>query len=76
MQTNIKTSTNEATRMSSRIAEIRDINVIKLNPLKASASLSAWCGFMTSGGCAIFHNRHGTLHVSEILTVKVSVLFI
>lgn len=32
MQTNIKTTANEATRMSSRISEIRDINVIKLIP--------------------------------------------
>lgn len=32
METNIKTTANEATRMSSRISEIRDINVIKLIP--------------------------------------------
>lgn len=32
MQTNMETTANEATRMSSRIAEIRDINVIKLIP--------------------------------------------
>lgn len=32
MQTNRKTTANEATRMSGRISEIRDINVIKLIP--------------------------------------------
>lgn len=32
MQTNRKTMANEATRMSGRISEIRDINVIKLIP--------------------------------------------
>lgn len=32
MQINTETTTNEATRMSSRISDIRDINVIKLIP--------------------------------------------
>ncbi len=32
MQTHMKTTTNEATRTSSRISQIRDINVIKLIP--------------------------------------------